>query len=484
MKKKLFQVEVLAVVAVSLIFLILLIIQPIIGVADNGDFMRIMRSVGLNYNDLTEIYKDKYFGYFHSQYSLQAMGIGGYVSSEIIVVWIATMIARLFSAKHLFDIRILAMIYALIFFYAMYWLLRMNKQALQWKNILIALLFIIVFADIGYIAYFNSLFGEPVAFTFMLLTLAMVHILLNKSKPSRWLLVFFFITAFFLVGSKVQNAPLGILLALFTLRFWHLRADGAWKKLVITVSVMLVLVSAVVYFAVPNEIKQINQYQSVFYGVLKDSSNPEKDLTELGISPELAVNAGTNYFTKDPVIKQQAPIMKEKYYPYIDHKKIAIFYLKHPARFIAKLEAAAEKSMTIRPYYLGSYEKQANQGYGAISHTFGYWSEFKRSYIPSKLLFITLFALVYFYILFMKYYRAKERKQRIYLELYLLIGVMAAISFIVPIIGDGEADLSKHLFMFNLCFDLMFVTSVLWLVFVIYDWIKITLFSIPIAGKE
>jgi len=468
MKKNLFQVEVVAVAAVSLIFLFLLFIQPLVGIADNGDFIRIMRSVGLSYSDITEGYKDKYFGYIHSQYSQHALNIGGYISSEIIVVFIATVIARIFSTHPVFDIRFLAMVYAIIFLFAMYWLLKMNKQTAVWKNILIAVVFIFVFADIGYSAYFNSFFGEPVSFTFMLLTLAMVHILLNKIKPSRWILIFFFLSAFFLVGAKVQNAPLGLLLALFSLRFWHLRADRAWKNLVIVVSVLLIVVSAVVYLAVPKEIKQINQYQTVFYGVLKDSPNPKKDLTELGINPELAVNAGTNYFTKDPVIQQQAPIMKAQYYPNIDHKKVAMFYLKHPLRFISKLEVAADRSMA-NTSYLGSYEKKANRGYGAISHAFSAWSQFKKVYIPNKLLFIILFALAYFFILILKYVRATERKQRTYLELYLLIGLMAAISFVVPIIGDGEADLSKHLFMFYLCFDLMFVTSVLWLIFAIYD---------------
>jgi hypothetical protein len=472
MKKKLIRVETLAVIAASLILIFLLMIQPIVGIADNGDFMRIMGSVGLNYTDITEVFKDKYFSYIHSQYSLQAIGIGGYISSEIIIVFIATTLARIFSSNHIFDIRILALIYAIIFLYAMYVLLRINKQAALWKNILMAIVFILVFADIGYIAYFNSLFGEPVSFTFMLLTLAMVHILLNKIKPSRWILIFFFIAAFFLVGSKVQNAPLGILLALFSLRFWHLREDRAWKKLVVAVSIMLAIVAAFVYVAVPKEIKQINEYQTVFYGVLKDSPNPQQDLIELGLNPDLAINADTNYFTADPAIKQQAPIMKEQFYPNVDHKKVALFYLKHPLRFISKLEVAANKGMTNRSYYLGSYEKQANRGHGAVSHAFDTWSEFKRSYMPNTLLFITLFALAYFSILVRKHYKTKERKKRILLELYMLIGMMAAISFIVPIIGDGEADLSKHLFMFNLCFDLMFVSSVLWLVFVIFDRVK------------
>src|ERR1700730_3591573 len=106
MIKKLLQTEVLAVVVVSLIFIYILMIKPIVGVADNGDFLRIMGSTGLTDIDATEAYKDKYTGYIHSQYHLQALGIGGYISSEIIIVLLATTIARIFSFHHIFDIRI------------------------------------------------------------------------------------------------------------------------------------------------------------------------------------------------------------------------------------------------------------------------------------------------------------------------------------------------------------------------------------------
>jgi hypothetical protein len=463
MKKKLFQVEVLAVVAVSLIFIYILMIKPIVGVADNGDFLRIMGSTGLIEIDAAEAYKDKYFGYIHSQYHIQALGIGGYISSEIIIVLLAATIARIFSFHQIFDIRILAVIYAIVFLYAMYVLLKWNKQAAQWKNAVMAAVFIFVFADIGYTAYYNSLFGEPVSFTFLLLTIAIVHSLLNKVKPSRWLLIFFFISAFFLVGAKVQNAPLGIILALLSLRFWQIREDKPWKKLVITISVLLAGLSAAIYFSAPKELKQINQYQTVFYGILKDSPNPKQDLIDLGLNPDFSVNAGSNYFTTDVSIKQQAPILQQQFYPNIDHKKIALFYLKHPFRFITKLEAAAHSGMTIRPYYLGNYEKSANRGYGAVSDAFGGWSELKRSKLPNSLGAVSLFGLAYFLVLLIKYFQASEGRIRIRIELYMAIGIMAAISFAIPLIGDGEADLSKHLFIFNVLFDMMFVISIVWL---------------------
>jgi hypothetical protein len=464
--------ETLAVIVVSLIFIFVLVVKPIVGVADNGDFLRIMGSTGLNYVDTAEVYKDKYFGYIHGQYHLQGLGIGGYISSEIIIVLVATTLSRIFLHDGIFDIRFLSLLYAIVFLVAMYWLLKMNRQAEKWKNVVFASLFILVFADVGYTAYYNSLFGEPVAFTFLLLTIALTHLLLNSIKPSKKLLFFFFLAAFFLVGSKVQNAPLGIILALFTLRFWHLRTDKPWRRLVVLVSVLLVGVSVVIYFTAPKEIKQINQYQTVFYGILKDSPNPKQDLIDLGLNPDFAVNAGSNYFTKDVAIKQQDPVLKQQFYPNIDHKKIAIFYLKHPSRFINKLEVAAQSSMTNRPYYLGNYEKAEKLGYRAVSNAFGWWSELKRSIMPKSLLFLILFAVMYFFILIRKYLQVSEMKQRIYLETFMVIGLMGAISFIVPIIGDGETDLSKHLFMFDVCFDMMFVTSVLWLAFVIYDRIK------------
>jgi hypothetical protein len=31
--------------------------------------------------------------------------------------------------------------------------------------------------------------------------------------------------------------------------------------------------------------------------------------------------------------------------------------------------------------------------------------------------------------------------------------------FVLPVVADGEADLSKHLFLFNICFDLLFTAG-------------------------
>jgi hypothetical protein len=84
--------------------------------------------------------------------------------------------------------------------------------------------------------------------------------------------------------------------------------------------------------------------------------------------------------------------------------------------------------------------------------------------LPNTLWFLLPFSLLYYFVLWMEWRNASSLGGRIYAETFALIGLIGIVSFLIPVIGDGEADLAKHLFLFNVCFDLMFVASVLWIV--------------------
>lgn len=462
MRRKGVGVEAAAVVAAAIILVYLLMVKPVIGMADNGDFARIMGTAGLSYLDQAMDFKDKYFGYFIREFGLTHMGLGGYVSSELVLVVYAKLISWLVHGS-VFDMRVLASVYSVLFLIAAWVIIRYNKRENAAANIIFALLFIVIFADIGYTAYYNSLFGEPVSFVFLLLTVGFAVALTQQETPHKGMLTGFFVSALFLITAKVQNAPVGIVLSLLCFRFTALRGDFRWNRLVLWFSAILFLSSVAIYFSVPKEIKVINQYQTVFYGILKDSPDPAGDLRELGIPEELAVNAGTNYFDQAP-IDQRDPVLKETFYPKISHAKVALFYLKHPDRFIAKLKVAGSKGMTIRPYYLGNYEKAAGKPYGALSDTFSAWSGFKHKILPNTLWFITLVYAAYYAVLLFNYLQANRPWTKIYLEIFMAIGLLGLIQFVIPLIGDGEADLEKHLFGFNVCFDLMLLSSAVWIV--------------------
>ncbi|TNJ63476.1 hypothetical protein FE784_25185 [Paenibacillus hemerocallicola] len=450
--------------AALVVMVYVLFVRPIVGIADNGDFLRIMASSGLDYLDPNLSYEDKYFGNFIREFKLTSLGIGGYASTQVPLVIIATWLNKLAHSREVFDMRFMAVVYGLLLLAAFWAATRYHRTLPLASRIALGLLLVFVFADVGYIGYFNSLFGEPVSLVFLLLTVALALAAATRDRPSRKLLIAFFICAIFLTGSKVQNAPVGILIALLGLRFLRLRGDSAWRRTVIGFSAFLALGSLAMYLFAPKQLKEINMYQTVFYGVVKDSPTPEEDLEELGVSKELAVLAGTNFFTPDTPIPQRDPRMYDLFYDHMSHGKIALFYLKHPGRFFGKLEIAAENGMTIRPYYLGTYEKSEGMPRGAVSNKFGLWSEWKRTLLPNTLWFLLPFSLLYYFVLWMEWRNASSLGGRIYAETFALVGLIGIVSFLIPVIGDGEADLSKHLFLFNVCFDLMFVASVLWIV--------------------
>jgi len=449
--------EWLAALAAAAIIIAILFTKPFVGVADNGDFPRLMGMAGI-YHQADEPRADKYFSYAHSVFAYGSWFGGGYVSSQALLVAAASLVGKLWDGQW-FHIRVLGAMYGLLLGLAYYLLVRFGKSGRPLADLAAAAALVFIFTDIGYIAYFNSFFGEPYSLVTLLLTVAFAIGVIRQEHRGRGLLTAFFAAALLLATSKIQNAPIGVLLGLLAFRFMTLRNETRWRRTAAFFGAALIVCSAVMYAAAPQELKHINLYQTVFYGILKDSPDPAADLRELGLPESLAVNAGTNYFEAGTTIPQDDPRLESDFYARVSHADVALFYLRHPGRFVQKLERAAENGMTIRPYYLGNFEKAEGKAPGAMAFAFSGWSEFKRGVLPNRLWLVGSFFAAYYLALAAAYLRRPDKRDRILLELGAAIGLIGAFAFIVPLIGDGEADLGKHLFLFNVVFDLMVLIS-------------------------
>ncbi|UQZ33231.1 hypothetical protein C2I18_06465 [Paenibacillus sp. PK3_47] len=461
--KKLFKPQILTALAGCGLIVYLLFLKPFVGVADNGDFLRMMNTVGLNYYDAAESYADRFFSFSHSEFAYDNLFRGFYPSSQILLILVPRLLAGLFHGSY-FDIRVLGAVYALLLLAATWLIVKIGTRSSYITGILLGAAILFVFYDIGYLAYFNSLFGEPVSMVFMLLTFALGLRLVLQEHPTGKGMTLFFVAVLFLVCSKIQNAPVGLAFALIFLRIAALKGESKWRKLALRFAVAVALVSIIIYVAAPKELKHINLYQTVFFGILNESPDVKGDLRDLGLPERLEVLAGTNYFQTDTAIKQDDPSLTPDFYDRVSHKDVLFFYLKHPGRLIDNMKYAAENSMAIRPYYLGSYEKSEGKPAGAIAMTYSGWSEFKNSRLPDSLGFLIIFYLVYYAGVLFQYFRTRETSGRIAGELMMLLGLIGLFSFMVPILGDGRADIGKHLFMFNVCFDMMAVAMFGWIV--------------------
>ncbi len=457
MKKNYSGIEIAAVSVAAIILAYLLFVRPVVGVADNGDFNRIMGSSGLTY--LTDNYNDKYFNYLTREYGTLQTGLfdGGYFSTEIVLVRAARIINNLFlQDTGTFDIRFLALIYSLIFLISIFLVLKYIDPGSRLWAFITAAAAIMIFTDIGYLSYFNSLYGEAVSYISLFLMLGCIFYICSRSRPSVFSLLFFIISAVFLTGAKSQNAPVGIVLVIFCIGFYRLRKDTPWKSMIAVGCTLLLLTSYAAYASVPESIKVCNKYQTVFYGVLKGSNAPANDLQKLGIRQDLSVLAGTNYFMKQYPIDIKSPYVQKEISEKVNPLKITLYYLKNPGRFVEKLDIAAQNGFKLVQGF-GNYEKTDTNGVKKTATSFNVWSSFKENVLPHSLILIAALYVLFFSVLFIKHKRARYASQKIRAESFMLVGIIGAMQFVIPIIGDGEADLSKHLFLFNVCFDIIFL---------------------------
>lgn len=435
-----------------------LLFRPLVGMADNGDFYRVMQPMGLRY--LPQDYNDRHFGYFIHLYEIaqrNVQNIGSFISTQEIPIKIALWVNSLFGQGHIFDIRFLAVIYSVIFLLSIYLIMRCTARERLLQRLIMAALLVLIFLDVGYMAYFNSLYGEPASFTFLFLTLSSLLLLAKQSKPKVIHLLLFTASAVMLTGAKQQNSPLGILLALMSLRYIAVRKDRKWKTAVIGSCTVLLMTSAVIFCSISEEIRVINQYHTITLGILKGSPDPGRDLEELGIDRKYLILAGTTYFDRYHVIDPRSPEMKKEFYSKCSFSKIAEFYIRHPGRFADKMEITARKAFTIRPQAMGNYEKAEGLKFGQKARAFSAWSSFKQNVMPHSLSFIIVFYLVFTLICIFLYLKSRRQQDRMRLEILILVQAIGLAQFVTPIIGAGEADLAKHLFLFDVCFDIIFV---------------------------
>jgi hypothetical protein len=414
---------------------------------------------------MTDNYNDNYFGYVSRQFRIvpSIPFPGGYFSTEIPLVAAAVALCRSISESGVFDIRYLSAIYSVVFLIALYLAVRFCRQkagnAAGW---VLAALTIFIFTDIGYISYFNTLYGEAVSLVFLLLAAGSAMWLTSVKEPKLYMLLVFFAGMVLFAGAKVQNSPLGILAAVYGLGMLGLRPDKRWKRTVAASAALLVAVSALSYFTVSRDIKVCNKYQTVFFGILKDSPDPAGDLEELGLDTGLAVLAGTNYFMESYPVDIRSNSFKQELYQKVSHFKIAGFYLRHPDRFLKKLEVSAENGFKLKQGF-GNYEKAPGVEYGQITEMMSAWSNFKWMVLPHSLLLVAGVFLIFFLTAAFRFVGAGDANTKRMYGFLLFIGAIGLTQFMLPVIGDGEADLSKHLFLFNVSFDMMVITLTVWL---------------------
>ena len=450
--------------------------QP--GIADQGDFDRVMNVSGLrlpleNLNDPNFV---RFLNYPVTAYQIYNLNILSVVNrlQATSITYLITLISLLCNmfGQDTFKTGYLAIAYVIMYVSSLYVIMKYVYIENKVKLLLFALITILAGLDGNYLVWFNSLYGEPMMMTTLMLYIAAWvyyiyhrHVLRAEEQIFPQILLIF-LAAYLFLGSKMQVlSALPIVMIMMGMLYWkNRRVLRQYQVWLLGVLYCLIIVYPL-NLSLNDQDNRNRQYNSVFYGILKDSASPAQDLIDMGLNPDMAGDAGKHTFLdKSQYIKYvpHTQITQQEFYSKISNGKLVKFYVTRPARFLQGMEYTAGQAFTTTTF-LGKYPRAYSEAPVREFNRFTLWSAFREQHLPKHLWFLLLtYAVVFAVSLFI--YLKNQGSQEVRARIQLLWGIMmiGLIQFPMPYVGNGQADTSKQLFLFNFIFDLILIVSVCW----------------------
>ncbi|MFY9551211.1 MAG: hypothetical protein WAU32_08685 [Thermoanaerobaculia bacterium] len=442
-----------AVAAAALLLTFRLLIPPIVGLADNGDFERLMKPAGLAY--ATERPDERYFGWMQPRfpYTTPAADPSGYRSSESLVVAAAVWAAHLLSKTPFFDVRFLGALHALLLIVAIGTLVAACRDLAPPAQAAAALLLVFFFTDPGYTAPFNSLYSQTASFVFLLSTAAAAALAVRRGRLSGGLLVAYFLATALFVCGKPQEIVHAPLLALLGVRLAWPGARTSRRVLSLALAGVLCALAARYYVSAERSLGWITRYNIVFLVLLPSSPDPAADLIELGLDPSLARYSGMSAWVPE------SPASDPGFRSLLYDTSPRAFLLRHPERIRPVLGAALRASYVLRPPELGNFARESGRPAQTLAD--GPWSA-ARAVLGGAPWLAALFggtllaaALTY---------RRATPRGRLFRETLAVAVLMAVAAFAVAVAGDTHVELVRHLYTSEALCDLILIADVVWIV--------------------
>jgi hypothetical protein len=425
-----------------------LFVPPIVGLADQGDFVRVLGPLGYAPQPKGPEHKYSYVTRKFVWDPSYREPRWEQITSEFIPVTLAVALNRGLSNRESFDITIVGFLHALLFLIAFARLLYVTRGLARRRIIWLAML--LVLTDVGYVAYWNSLYTEPASCLWFLFLLA-ESIALCSGRFTLGTVLRWNVFAVLWILAKTQNAPLCVPLALygFAMAWWAFDHKVRWAA---GAGVIVILTAgAVMYRSLLPAPRVTGMYNMIFFAILPVSPEPEDDLKALGLDPGYVQYSGTLAWTAGTGIADGRLVnaLEARVTPI----GLMEFYVRRPARMWKRVRSVLGVGLDLRPEFCGNFERSAGRPPGARSHAIELWSRIHERYlsqIGTYLLAAILLAPVFGLTLLGTGRKAPDFRR--WTALGIGLALCCAIAFLAAAFGDAW-DLVKHLFMFNLLLD-------------------------------
>lgn len=434
-----------------------------IGLSDNGDFDRVMNTCSLSFCDEIPcfIYVDSFSINLSDDDAIsnacRIMFSGdnweNYPSIQVPIVRISVVI-NLFI-NHItggdmtqYRLGVLGTMYCLIYAFLLFVMFRQIQLKSNIADMALKVIILIIVCDVAYISYFNSLYGEPVQILAFLLCIIAGLRLFRKDKPTIPDGILCFASVLLYGWAKFINIPAALLICICFCIIFIVKTRS---KTTIVMAAGVVIIFVGIYSSIPKWMDSDTNFNSVFFGVLKDADEAEAMmyLEDLGLPEGMIEYADTNYYVRS-VPKSFAEAGYDEIFSQISKGDILGLYLKYPELLLKKINIAIQNSGFIRPYYLSNFDSSYPRL--TFSDDFSLWSN-----IRAQAGFDTMYGNVFIFVAFAFIALLRFRKRRDMALPTLVITVLCLLMYtsIVQIVANGEGDIAKHMFSYVQIIDFL-----------------------------
>ena len=438
-----------------------MILNPVfIGIANNGDFQRLMTTVGLDYpyNAWSpENYDKSFWNFVPNPYAYIQPVESSWNQIFAVFPKLAIALSTIAGAQY-FDIRFMGFVNAVVYIAAVYVIVRcIMRIDGAWSYVWLALTLWIL-GD-GYILqYLNSFYTEIGSVTGMLLVLGLTlyGFLRGKERKTLWkilLLLGISVSALFAVLSKQQDILVLIpVVAVLCRLMKHLEL-----RILYRIGWAAALIGIVFTLFAGNAAGgDITAFNVTYMDLLRHSEKPEVHLTEMGYSEDevqrIAERIGGNAFT-DPEIYQEFGE------DFTRGNEVKIL-LREPG-ILLPVVLERSRLLFLDDPNLGNYTADSGEApREKFTQTQPWYNLKSLFYVSSFWFYIAVIGIAFVLALLAGKISALSAIPKELFWIYGILPVANAARFATVILGDSSHDDYKHFFMTNVEFDIIFVVLI------------------------
>jgi hypothetical protein len=345
-----------------------LMLPPVVGVANNGDFGKLLGrySLGAPIEHEADFADTRYD--FNSRYHYES----GFHSSESLLIGAALAVNSVLSKDGSFDLRVIGLIHALLLLTAWALFLPLLEPMPGWARIGLSVTTLFFFGDVAYVSYLNSFYMDVSALLFLLLSVVLFLRILRRHRDLD--VVLLVTSCLLLAGSKPQHALLGLAIAVL----FAVHRNILWPRqpVVSLASGVAIAMAAILtlVFGSPAQYQAAGVFTEIFYQILPHAKDVDRSLADLGLDSLEKRNIGKHAYSEGASIGD--PAVAADFRRRMSYSRLAFFFLTHPRDAYVALHTSLSEAGGQRPG-LGNFDSHSGMKPRQESQAFALWSRCK-----------------------------------------------------------------------------------------------------------